>query len=686
MSTVALPPRYRGAHREGSVPRVGLFVAAGSLLAGLIAGELVAGGHPMAVAGLAAILLPVLMWKRPELGPTILLVGALGIEQFGYTVGPRAGAATAQIPLFHGLGGLHISPADILLVLLFGIYLAKRDAVLAAPPRTPQRIAMLTLLGVVVFGVVVGQIHGGQLRIAFTETRPYFYLVVTYMLASALITTRAAVRALLWGLVATIGFKAGQGLLIFLSVRHLSVPPDAVLAHEEALFFSAFLLFVLALWLFEVPGPLRTTATALAPLVVAGDLANSRRTAWLVLGAGLIALLIVAFAVLPTRRRAVRRIMLVIAVASAVYLPAFWNKTGGLTQPARAIHSAVAPSPRDASSDLYRIQEDANLLLNIRNGGPLGLGFGVPIDYALPIVDISDIDPFIAYIPHNGVLYLFMRMGVLGAVAFWAVLGIGILGACRLARSRDRELGAIGALTVAVLVAYAFEGHTDQGFFLYRVAFTVGTLLGLAEAARRMSAQVPAAAAAMPARVRAPRGVSRPKLRAPLAPLLPEPELPAATATTTTNGAAAKHAAEPRRPRTPRERGAQIAASAALPAAAGFFVWLFVTGGPHTTRIVTVRRPSPAATIAHKTAVPAAAPARVVVTGRDRGSRLQVRRDSAVGPVLYEGVLPGGSSRAFQGRRLWIRFGAAANLIVTLNGKLVPLHGAGETVFTGKGG
>jgi hypothetical protein len=37
-----------------------------------------------------------------------------------------------------------------------------------------------------------------------------------------------------------------------------------------------------------------------------------------------------------------------------------------------------------------------------------------------------------------------------------------------------------------MVVAYAFEGHTDQGFFYYRVAFVMGTLLGLAEAARRM--------------------------------------------------------------------------------------------------------------------------------------------------------------------------------------------------------
>ena len=125
-------------------------------------------------------------------------------------------------------------------------------------------------------------------------------------------------------------------------------------------------------------------------------------------------LIVVGYARVPSRRRFLRRLVLVIAAILSVYLPAYWNKTGGLGQPARAIHSFVAPDVRDASSDLYRQQENANLAFNIREGGVLGRGFGVPIDYALPITDISDIDPFIAYIPHNGVLYVLMRMGVLG--------------------------------------------------------------------------------------------------------------------------------------------------------------------------------------------------------------------------------------------------------------------------------
>ena len=677
-SAVARPPADQPG-REGSTWSAGLLVAGGALIFGLAAGELVAAGHSMALLGLSVVLLPVLLWKRPDLGPTVLLVSALMVEQFGYTVGALAGAATEKIPLFHGLGSLHINPADLLLVLLFGIYVAKRDTRVSLN-RSPLRTAMLSLVAVVALGVVVGATHGGQLRMAMTESRPYVYLAATYLLASLLLRTRESIRALLWGLVAGVGFKAAQGLLIFMQIRHLSSRPDAVLAHEEALFFAIFLLFVLALWLFDVPGRLRTTATALAPVVVAADLANTRRAAWLVLGVGLIALLIVAYAALPSRRRVVFRIMIAIALASAVYLPAYWNKSGGLAQPARAIHSSISPSPRDAASDLYRIQEDANLKLNISRAGPLGMGFGVPIDYALPIEDISDIDPFIAYIPHNGVLYILMRMGVLGAVVFWTLLGLAIVAGCRLAKSRDGELAVIGALSVSVLLAYTFEGSTDQGFFFYRIAFVVGTLLGLAEAATRLSPRV-AATAPVDALAPPATALRRPR-RAPAPPLARRPP--------------ARPAAGPaRRERTGRrrDRDAQLTALVLLPLAVGFFVWLLTNGGSErtTTRFV----PAPVAIVTPTTAAdPALAPAkpavastiaRVVLTGATRGSWVEVRRDSALGPVLYQGVLADGSKRSFQARRLWIRFGAAANVEVTANGRPVSLQGTREAVFTSRG-
>jgi hypothetical protein len=51
---------------------------------------------------------------------------------------------------------------------------------------------------------------------------------------------------------------------------------------------------------------------------------------------------------------------------------------------------------------------------------------------------------------------------------------------------------------------------------------------------------------------------------------------------------------------------------------------------------------------------------------------IDVRADSADGDVLYVGILPEGAMKRFRSPRMWVRFGAAANLTARLNGR--PLH------------
>lgn len=477
-----------------------LTLAAGGLLFGLLAGDMAAGGHPVQMFALAVVLLPVALWKRPSLGPVVIIAAAVLIEQVGQAVQPVSPSEpgvgsvvltppipiTSSIPLFQGIGSLHLQPADLLLLMVSLVYLLRTGPATRNWPRSHVSRAVGAMLGAVLLGLFVGLAHHGSLRVALMETRPYVYLSATYALTAALVRTRSALRAVLWAFVVAAGLKAAQGVYVFLQVRNWHPRPEAVLGHEDAYTFGLFIFLVAALWLFEVPGRLRTTATWLLPLVVAANLFNNRRAAWLLLGGGLLALAVIAYHNLPSRRHKLKRAGVVLLVFSAAYLPAYWNKTGTLAQPARAIRSQISPDPRDASSDLYRIQENANLKLNIHEGGLLGKGFGVPIDYALPIVDLSKVDPNIKYVPHNGVLYLLMRMGIVGATAIWALLGIGIVAGCRVARSVDREFAVVGALLASALIAYALEGATDQGFFFYRIAFITGTLLGLAEAARRI--------------------------------------------------------------------------------------------------------------------------------------------------------------------------------------------------------
>jgi hypothetical protein len=471
-------------------------------LVGWMAGQLAATGKAVSIVGIAILLVPVALWRRPQIAPLVLIAAALLIEQVGQGVAstgvdePGAGdvvltahiPVTSSIPLFRGIGSLHMQPVDLLLAGAFVLYLVRSlDWGPRWRPRSHVSRAIGALLCVVIAGIAVGVAGHGDPRVAFMEARPFVYLASAYFLTAVLIRSRAALRAALWMLVAVIGLKALQGLFIFVQIRHLNPRPEAVLGHEEAYTFTLFILLVAALRMYKVEGRLVRAATWVLPLVIAADLVNNRRAAWLILGGGLITLAAVGYCSLPSRRRVLGRTALVTLAICAVYLPTYWNKTGGLAQPARALHSMVAPDPRDASSDLYREQENDNLKYNIEQAGVVGRGFGVPIDYALPIVDISGIDPLITYVPHNGVLYILMRMGLLGAVAMWALIGTGIIAGCRLARSADREIAAVGAVLAGLLVAYALEGATDQGFFFYRIAIVTGGLLGLAEAGRRLA-------------------------------------------------------------------------------------------------------------------------------------------------------------------------------------------------------
>lgn len=422
------------------------------------------------------------------MAPAVLLAAAILIEQ-SPTV-PRI-PITQNLPLFHGLGG-HLEGADILLLMVLCIYLIKaRRSGAPAFPRTHVSFAVAALFISVLVAVVVGHIHGGRSRMALMQARPYVYLAATYFLTSALVRDRKAIRWMLWAFVLSVGFKALQGIYMWARYRHTSPTPDSYIGHEASYFFVIFIILVLTLWLFEYGGALRRWATWLLPLVVFAAIVNDRRAAWEMLGGALLCFVVIAYSAIPFRRHILAKSIVAVLLLSAVYFPVMWNSTNSFGGAARAVKSHFTPSARDASSDIYRVQENANLELNVKQTAPVGTGFGVKIDYALPITDISQIDPDIAYIPHDGVLDVLVNMGFLGGVATWFLIGAGIIAGSRMARLRDRHAAVVGTVMACSLVAYALMGALDQGFFFYRIAFITGCLLGVAEAARRLARTQP---------------------------------------------------------------------------------------------------------------------------------------------------------------------------------------------------
>jgi hypothetical protein len=468
----------------GAVAAVGL---------GLIAGTLAAWDRIGALVGLVAIVLPVLIWRRPAMGIFGLGIAGLVIEQ--YRIGAPSGDITDHLPWFTSLSdgfklsGVYVNPAELGIITVLAIVVA-RSAITRrfSWPSGFVGAGYAAVLVAVLVGVVHGGAAGGNSTPLLWEVRPFVYVFLIYFLALQLKPTCSALEALYWCVVVGTGFKALQGLAILIPILLQPGPrPDFLLSHDDAFFFGVDIILVASLWLFGQKGRLRTVATMLLPLVVLINMANSRRTAWLILAASLLVTCLMVVVRLPAKRSLVAKLVIAAGAASAVYLPLYWNSTGGiLGQPARAISSTVAPSQRDQTSDLYRVAEDANLARDIKRSFPFGVGFGVPIDYAIPIVDLSGTDPMIKYIPHDGVLYVWMRMGILGIIAWLFWIGAIMISAAQLLRARDVRLACFATFATACVVGYAIEGYYDLGLVWFRMAFFTGLVIGLIQLAHRI--------------------------------------------------------------------------------------------------------------------------------------------------------------------------------------------------------
>jgi len=175
-----------------------------------------------------------------------------------------------------------------------------------------------------------------------------------------------------------------------------------------------------------------------------------------------------------------------LALGSAVYFPLAWQSTAVWAEPARAVRSTIAPNEQDRQSNDYRRYENANLLADIKRSTPLGQGFGIPIDYsAFPGHDQADQNSVLQFVPHDGILYIWMVLGIPGALAFWWLIGSAVALACRVVRSADRRLALFGTFVTCALLAYVIEGYYDFGLWWFRVAVLIGCLLGALEAASR---------------------------------------------------------------------------------------------------------------------------------------------------------------------------------------------------------
>ena len=495
---------YAGAVRR----RNGKFLGGAAVLAAVVAAVFAGLGNiflPLVV--LAAFVLPILLWRFPRIVLYFVLASVCLFEMAQMTAPDGrvyADSLTDRIPVFwntntilqiYGHTDFKAVPLNLLEVLLLiaGLCALVRSAYTkTADFRLGPLVWPIGIYtGFVLLAWVNGMATGGDFKISLQEIRSQLYFGLAYLLAFNMIRDRKQAEAALWVMVLCIGLK---GILYtfrrYVTLHGLPLPDQGIGSHEEAFLFDVFIALLLAFLVCGTFPKMRNTMLVLLPFVVLGSLACNRRAATAAFIIIVPTLALAAYQALPKRRRLIALLSAASVVLFAGYYQAFKNSNSILAQPARAINSQFTPDARDASSNAYRDAENADLMATIRSA-PLGYGYGKRMLHAVPIADISAEYEWWDIMTHNQVLWVWMRVGTFGFLAFWMMVSAILIYAARTVRSETvnmevKSLAVGGMLIVGSLMIF---GLLDLQFSNFRDMLLVGLWSGIIASLPTLSAK-----------------------------------------------------------------------------------------------------------------------------------------------------------------------------------------------------
>jgi hypothetical protein len=438
-----------------------------------------------------ALAFGIVLWRRPVITVWIVFFSATLIES---GLPSFSDASTEQIPFWRnlstsGLAPLPFSPAELLLVFTALAWLAREHLIQTLRVRgsVVLRIYGCYLLMVLV-GLVLGTATGGNLNVALWEIRVPIATALIMVLALNLLRSQRQIEVLGWLLLIGSGLKGVQGTWRYVVTLGRNINYNSLLEHEEALFFPAFYLYLLLLFVFHGPRWQKRIGILFLPFVMLADFANQRRASTAGFVIALIALVCILVVILVEQRKRVFIYVLVTLVLLTGYSSVYWNSGSRLAQPIRAIKSQFIPNSRDEGSNYYRELETRALTWQIRANPFMGRGYGFELPLLEGMWDARDIAPFMLYMPHNSVLWVWWRTGILGFGFFWLAVGVAIMRSCMLARATtDPFVRRWAIFAVLVTLMWLILGCLDQGLLLWREVAYVWIVLAVPEVLRRLA-------------------------------------------------------------------------------------------------------------------------------------------------------------------------------------------------------
>jgi hypothetical protein len=450
--------------------------------AGLSDGSLLAAALPC-----GALLVGFLVWTRPHKWPVLgLLLAGLMLDD--PTDRPYAGMwqSPLYLPgklLFTNVAlftGFELCVYALLAVMLVrSVRRSRLDPLEPQAPR-PLRVAVLLSLGTVLWLVALGLVRGGEFRTGLWQFRYLLFLPAAALLVMRALEFPKDLGKVLGVVVAGSLVKAVMGAYFIYEVARPNglIPPHTT-GHNDTVLFVAAVFTPLALLWERRRRRLVALALAWLPLVALAIKLNDRRIAY-------VELLIVGvtlFLVSPWNetKRAVMRLMLVLAPVVALYTVAGWNTSGGrLFAPVQKVKTIVAPpkGTEEETSNTDRDTENYDLLRSWEGHKALGQGFGFRFTEFRPLNDFKPSN--YGQIGHNSILWLLWIGGLSGFFGVMLYVGVSVFFAGRtLPLVGVPEERAALTIALAVLVTYMNQAFGDMGTQSYAIDLLVAVAVAV---------------------------------------------------------------------------------------------------------------------------------------------------------------------------------------------------------------
>ena len=438
-------------------------------------------GDPIVLLPLATAIVVVGIWAQPAIGIYVVFGGAILLEQF-ILVGVNPITQTkffVNISTYSPIP-IRLSIADLVMLLAGAAFLVRR--------RGQERLrigalglAVLGYIGAFLLGAVIGAARGGALNIevALAELKAPLQLAVAYFLTANLVRHRGQLTVFVWIFVLGSAVKAFQTILNHQAASDLPYDLRTIIAHEDVVFMGAAVMLGLVALLLGHRSRLVLVLLALQPLFLVAELLAYRRVAFIALAVMFGAILVVAAF---TRPRRVAVLVAITALAGALYLMIFWDATGPVAEPLRAMRSVFDASTTDLidqNSSAWRDVEHQNIAYTIRQLPITGVGIGQR--YLIEREPVENSFVYWRYITHDALLWLWLKAGLLGAFALWFLVARAVLvGTSLFRRVQDPSLRWIVTLPVLLVLAQVVFSSVDLGLTYSRTMIVLGTSLGLA--------------------------------------------------------------------------------------------------------------------------------------------------------------------------------------------------------------